>query len=138
MINKQKHTYILQVKIRPYNFLHCIMWGFFSGLENTFYFGFSPLLYFIEDVSDKVKYASEASNACYLHIFHTSLLGRKMLLRKQQEVKCQMQLKDTQSEGFCVGWIMNVEHELWIKSFLHLMMTIFLWSKFSHCPIEEV
>lgn len=48
-----------------------------------------------------------------LHIFfHTILLGRKMLLRLHQEAKCQMQLKNTQSKGFRVGWIMNAEYEL--------------------------
>lgn len=44
-------------------------------------------------------------------LFHIRLLGRKMLLRKQQEVKSQMQLRDTQREGFCVGWITYVEYE---------------------------
>lgn len=59
--------------------------------------------FFLEDVSHKVKYVSEASYTCYLHFFfHISQPGRKMLLKTHQEVKCQMQLKDTSSEGFCV------------------------------------
>lgn len=82
-------------------------------------FGLCALLFFWEDVRNKYKCDSEASYTCYLHFFffHTSLLGTKMLLRKHQEVKCQMQLKDTQSEGFCVSWIMYGEYEWWIKSF---------------------
>lgn len=87
-------------------------------------FGLCALLFFW-DVRNKDKCDSEATYTCYLHFFfHTSLLGRKMLLRNHQEVKCQVRLKDTQSKGFCVSWIMYGEHEWSIKSFFHLMMRI--------------
>lgn len=125
LINKSTHTHSLQGEIKPFYCLHFIMWGFLSGLEKSFCFVFCSLLFSLEDVGNKVKYVPEASDVCYLHFFfHKSWLGRKMLLRKHQEVKCQMQLKDTQSEGFYVGWIVNAEHELWIKSFLYLIMGI--------------
>lgn len=124
LINKSTYTHSLQGEIKPFYCLHFIMWRFLSGLEKSFCFVFCSLLFSLDDVGNKVKYVPEASDVCYLHFFHKSWLGRKMLLRKHQEVKCQMQLKDTQREGFYVGWIMNVEHELWIKSFLYLIMGI--------------
>lgn len=115
LINKSTHTHF-QGEIRAF-YIPLYHVRIPSELIKYFCLGF-VLYYFSEKhVRNKYRCDSEASYTVTFIFFSHKSAWHKMLLKFSSEVKCQMYLKDTQSEGFCVSWIMYVEYEWWIKSF---------------------